>query len=383
MVKCSREGEIMDYVVTCAFGIEAVLKREMQALGLNITRSTNGRIYFQGDQKALFKANLHLRTADRVFILLGQSKVMSYDALFDFIKGLPLSETLSSKGKYHINAKAVKSTLYSPRDIQSITKKALIENLKVAYKKTEFKEEGEYYRLSIELLNDTVEVLLDTSGESLHKRGYRLKQGIAPLKETLASALVQLSFYNEGRVLYDPFCGSGTILIEAAMIAKNIAPGLSRDFAFLAFPWVDKQAFQTLKKEAYKAINHSPKGRILGSDNDMMALEMAKTNAIEAGVEDIIDFEFIDFEDHPFTEEYGIIITNPPYGERLETIEDAEILYRKMGAQFKRLKTYSIYLITSYPGVEGLLHKKADRTRVLFNGNIKTRYYQYYGPKPL
>ena len=383
MVKCLREGEIMNFIATCAFGIEAVLKREMLALGFTITKSTNGKIYFEGDQETLFLANLHLRTADRIYILIGEDTVKTYDQLFDFISKLSLNKYLSTVGKYHVLAKSVKSKLYSLRDIQTISKKAIIENLRKATHQEVFKELGEYYRISIELLNDRVECLLDTSGDALHKRGYRLKQGTAPLKETLASALVQLSFYQEDRVLYDPFCGSGTLAIEAAMIAKNIAPGLNRDFAFLSFPWIDKKHFLAIKKAAYQAIKQNVKGKIIASDNDLNVLSIAKENALEAGVEDIIDFSFIDFNDHPFDTEYAIIITNPPYGERLETKEDAEVLYRNMGETFKKLKTYSVYLITSYPGVEGLLHRKADRTRVLFNGKIKTRYYQYYGPKPI
>ncbi len=372
----------MNYVASCAFGIEAILKREMHALGLTVTQSTNGKIYFTGDESALFLANLHLRTADRIYIVIGQGRVRTYDELFEFVKQLPLKNYLSSEGKYHILAKSQKSKLYSLRDIQTISKKALIENLKGAYQKNTFQEEGEYYRLSIELLNDQVECLLDTSGEALHKRGYRLKQGEAPIKETLAAALVLLSFYEASRVLYDPFCGSGTIAIEAAMIAKNIAPGLNREFAFLSFPWVDKSRFIVQKKEAFKAINQDIEGKIYASDIDANVLSVAKENALEAGVEDVIDFSFSDFQDFSFDKDYGIIITNPPYGQRLETKEDAEVLYKRIGDTFRHLTTFSFYLLTSYPGVEGLLRKRADRTRVLFNGNIKTRYYQYYGPKP-
>ncbi len=372
----------MEFLATCAFGIEAVLKREIQSLGLNVTRSSNGKIYFSGDIETMVQANLHLRTAERIFIVIGKGKVLTYDELFDFIKKLSLKSFVSQKGQYMVQAKSVKSKLFSPRDIQSIVKKAMIENLRQAYGVRQFDESEEKYAFLLELQNDQAELLLDTSGKSLHKRGYRLSQGEAPLKETLASALVLLSFYDKSRVLYDPFCGSGTIVIEAAMIAKNIAPGLNRSFSFLHFAWFDKAIYQRVKKAAYKAISSEDIVPIQASDIDPKSVRMAEENAIEAGVEDAIAFEIADFRIREYQKDYGIVISNPPYGERLEDKESAEQLYSDFGKIMKAYSSYSFYIISSYNGVEGLFKRKADRTRVLFNGNIKTRYYQYYGPKP-
>ncbi|MFH5882048.1 THUMP domain-containing class I SAM-dependent RNA methyltransferase [Liberiplasma polymorphum] len=372
----------MEFVATCAFGIEAVLKREMTLLGLNITRSENGKIYFEGNQEAMVLANLALRTAERIFIVFGHQKVLTYDELFDFIKSIKFRPILSHEGAYLIQAKTVQSQLFSPRDLQTITKKALIENLKVSFKVDTFLEQKERYRFLLNLQKDECELWLDTSGEALHKRGYRVKQGVAPIKETLAAALVLLSFYEKDRVLYDPFCGSGTIPIEAAMICKNMAPNLNRSFDFLHFPWFDKTIYKQVKAELLKAINQTETCKIIASDEDPRAVEMAEENAIEAGVDDAIVFQLCKFEHQQFKIPYGIIITNPPYGERLDTLEEAELLYRSIGQTFKTLKDYSLYMITSYPGIEGIFAKKADKTRVLFNGNIKARYYQYFGPRP-
>ncbi|MFP4286901.1 MAG: class I SAM-dependent RNA methyltransferase [Candidatus Izemoplasmataceae bacterium] len=372
----------MKFVATCAFGIEAVLKREMEGLSLNIIASENGKIYFEGDQADLFKASIALRTAERIFIVLGSQVVKSYDELYDFIKTIDLKSYVSKKGKYLVLAKSVKSTLYSLRDIQSITKKAMIDNLTHAYKTNTFLEEEESYKFLIDIQKDTCECWLDTSGDGLHKRGYRTKQGEAPIKETLAAALVLLSFYQKERVLYDPFCGSGTIPIEAAMIGKNMAPNLNRGFAFLKFPWIDLEAFKTVRKDFLQAIDQEANLTIIASDVDQNILSVASENAFNAGVDDVIRFELTRFEYQAFDKPYGIIITNPPYGIRLDTLEEAEALYQKIAKRFTELKTYSLYMITSYPGIEGIIGKKADRTRVLFNGNVKARYYQYYGPKP-
>lgn len=372
----------MKLVATCAFGIEAVLKREMEDLGLTILESENGKIYFEGDQKSLFLASMALRTAERIFIVLGKSHVKSYDDLFDFIKSLNLKFYVSKKGKYLVLAKSVKSTLYSLRDIQSITKKAMIENLKLAYKTDTFLELEEAYKFLLDIQKDNAELWLDTSGDGLHKRGYRTKQGEAPIKETLAAALVKLSFYQKDRVLYDPFCGSGTIAIEAAMIAKNMAPNLNRAFAFMKFPWVDLELFKETRKDLLKQIDQEAELTIIASDVDQNILSVASENAYNAGVEDAIRFELSNFEYRLFDKPYGIIITNPPYGIRLDTLEEAEVLYHKIAERFNKMPTYSLYMISSYPGIEGIIGKKADRTRVLFNGNVKARYYQYYGPKP-
>ncbi|MFW5842235.1 MAG: THUMP domain-containing class I SAM-dependent RNA methyltransferase [Bacillota bacterium] len=372
----------MEFVATCAFGIEAVLKRELEALNIPVTSSSNGKIYFRGDMTTMMHANLSLRTAERVFMVLGKAKVTTYDALFDFVKGLELKPFMSEHGRYIVNAKTHKSTLFSPKDIQSITKKALIENLKLAYKTYDFLETGEPYMMLIDVLNDQAHALLDTSGHGLHKRGYRLDQGDAPLKETLAASLVLLSFYDDTRPLYDPFCGSGTILIEAAMIAKNIAPGLNRGFAFEKHKYHNQPAYKTLKREYLKAIRQDDIAPIYGRDIDLDVLKKAEENAYRAGVDDVIEFGLADVRIQSFDAPYGVIITNPPYGERLEDQASLEPLYRVIGEKFMALDTYSIYLLTAFNGVEGVFKKKADKTRVLFNGNIKARLYQYYGPRP-
>ena len=372
----------MECVATCAFGIEAVLKYELKTLGFDITKSENGKLYFTCDIQGLYVANMALATAERVFIVLGEETVTSFDALYDFVRTIPFETMLALDGRYIINAKSHKSTLFSLRDIQTITKKALIDTLKANTNQSTFLETGAPHAFLLSIERDQASLWLDTSGEGLHKRGYRLKQGPAPLKETLAAALVRLSFYHQDRVLYDPFCGSGTIPIEAALYAKNIAPSLNRAFAFQQFSWYDKQAFQRARSALLKAINHTVQPKIIASDNNEKVLDMARENADEAGVRDAISFQQKAFEDQKFQHDYGIIITNPPYGARLDDVEQLTPLYKTIAKRFNTLKSYSLYMLTSYPGVERIMAKKADRTRVLFNGNLKTRFYQYYGPKP-
>lgn len=372
----------MKCVATTTFGLEAVCKRELDALGYNILSSDNGKIYFEANIEGLIYANLYLRTADRVYIVVGEQKVMSFDDLFEFVKGMNLKQYLDSDGQFIIDAKSVKSKVYSLRDIQSITKKALIENLKVAFKQEYFKETNAKFRFIMQIQKDQAEFWLDTSGEALHKRGYRIDQGEAPIKETLAAGLVLLSFYEPSRTLYDPFCGAGTIAIEAAMIARNIAPGLNRKFAFESFGFIDRNVVKKVRKEAFLAIDQDSEVHIEASDMDPNMIEMAKENAIEAGVDEDIHFEMAKFEHKVFDAPYGIIITNPPYGERLEDKDKAMTLYHEIGTKMNTLSDYSVYIITSLGGVEKILKRNAERTRVLYNGNIKSRYYQFLGPRP-
>jgi len=372
----------MKCVATTTFGLEAVCKRELDDLGFNILKSDNGKIYFEANVEGLIHANLYLRTADRVYLVLGTKKVLSFDDLFDFVKGLDLKRYLADDGAFLIDANSVKSKVYSLRDIQSITKKALIENLKVAYRKDIFKENGANHRMIMQIQKDEAELLLDSTGDALHKRGYRIDQGKAPIKETLAAGMIKLSFYQKDRALYDPFCGAGTIPIEAAMIARNIAPGLNRTFALEAFKFVDKQVVKKVKKEAYQAIDFEGELKIYASDIDPNMIAIAKENAIEAGVDEDIHFELAKFEHKMFDEPFGIIITNPPYGERLTDQDEAMTLYHEIGKKMRTLPDYSVYIISSLPGVEKLLKRNAERTRVLYNGNIKSRYYQYLGPRP-
>ncbi|MFW6285384.1 MAG: THUMP domain-containing class I SAM-dependent RNA methyltransferase [Bacillota bacterium] len=372
----------MKLVATAAFGLEAVVKRELENLGIESMDTENGRIHFEGDVPTMIDANLYLRSADRVYVSIGSQKgIDSFDALFDWVKTLPLIDYLDKKGKFIIDAKSVKSKLYSLRDLQSITKKALIENLRASTGEAVFKEEGPRHHLTITFYEDEATLLLDTSGAGLHKRGYREGQGKAPLKETLAAALVQLSYYTKERVLYDPFCGSGTIAIEAAMLARNIAPGLNRHFDFEHFHWVDNPLYKQKRKEAYKAIDMESDVKIIASDADFSVIEVAKENAANAGVEGDIHFEVARFEHRTFDVPYAIIITNPPYGERMQ--DDAiHKLYATIGKTINQNKTCSFYILSGLLGAEKAIGKRAKKTRVLFNGDIKTRYYMYPGPPP-
>ncbi len=371
----------MKAVATCAFGVETALKNEMKAEGFHLERSDNGKLYFDVDLAGLYHANMALRTADRIFIVLGSAKASSYDALFDAVKQWPLKDYLDEKGRFLIQAKSVKSTLYSLRDIQSVGKKAVLENLKAARGQTVFLETGAPYPLLFNFVNDQVELWLDTSGEALHKRGYRLLQGAAPIKETLAAALVLLSFYQSGRPLYDPFCGSGTLAIEAAMIAKNMAPNLNRSFALDAYPFANQTIRRHVRGQLLKRIDQTVTPHIYASDFDRQMVEAAQANAEAADVEDIIQFQLSDFRLRSYENQYGLILTNPPYGERLETAAEAEKLYQDLSALYRTLNSYSLFMITAYPGIEGIFRKQANRTRVFFNGNIKSRYYQFHGPK--
>lgn len=369
-------------VATTSFGVEAVLKRELQSLGYEIVRSDNGRVYFHVNTQGVIEANMHLRTAERVFIVLGSQKVLTYDNLFDWVKQLSIAPLVSKEGQFVINAKSVKSVLYSLRDIQSIVKKSMVENLKASFKTDTLSETKARYDFLLNLQQNQAELWLDTSGQGLHKRGYRTQQGEAPIKETLAAALVLLSFYDESRILYDPFCGSGTIVIEAAMIALNIAPGLQRSFAFETHQWANLEEFKTVKKQAYQNIRHDLESKIYASDRDPKMVAMAEENAISAGVDSMISFEVAQFNHKVFDQPYGIIITNPPYGERLEEKETIHLLYEDIGKMMLTKQDYSYYVITSTPQIEKIVKRQADRTRVLYNGNIKSRYYQFYGPKP-
>ncbi len=372
----------MECVATCAFGLEAVVRRELEALGINVLATENGRVRFPFTSDNLVRANVHLRVAERIFIILGeQENVTTYDALFDFVRTLELTSCFAPEDRFVMLANSVKSTLYSPRDMQSIGKKALVDNIKAATGCHELLENGPTRTLTLELRNNHVGLWLDTTGAPLHKRGYRLNQGDAPLRETLAAALVSLSFYGPNRTLYDPFCGSGTVVIEAAMMAKNIAPGLNRSFAFETLRCIDKSVLKHTRREALRAIDHATPLRIIGTDINPKMVAIAKENAAEAGVEDAIVFNVSDVRAMRF-DDYAVIITNPPCGDRLNDPQEADALHEALGQLMKKHATCSYYVYTALPGAEQRFKRKADRTRVLFNGPIKARYYQYYGPKP-
>ena len=373
-----------DLLVPCHFGLEAVLKREIYDLGYEITKVEDGRVTFEGDEEAVCRANIFLRTAERVMIQVGRFKATTFEELFQGIRSLPWEEYIPEDGKFWVKkASSINSKLFSPSDIQSIAKKAMVERMKQKYHKEWFKEDGASYPVRIFLLKDEVTVALDTSGDSLHKRGYRTMTSKAPLTETLAASLIMLTPWRKDRILVDPFCGSGTFPIEAAMIAANIAPGMNRDFT--AEEWtnmIDRKLWYECVKEAEDMIDTTVKVDIQGYDIDGDVIKAARENAKRAGVEHMIHFQQRAVADLSHPKKYGFIITNPPYGERLEDKADLPALYTQIGQAYQRLDSWSMFLITSYTDTEKYIGRKADKNRKIYNGMLKTYFYQFLGPKP-
>lgn len=373
-----------DLLVPCHFGLEAVLKREIYDLGYEITKVEDGRVTFEGDEEAICRANIFLRTAERVMIQVGRFKATTFEELFQGIKNLPWEEYIPEDGKFWVKkASSINSKLFSPSDIQSIAKKAMVERMKQKYHREWFKEDGAAYPVRIFLLKDEVTVALDTSGDSLHKRGYRTMTSKAPLTETLAASLIMLTPWRKDRILVDPFCGSGTFPIEAAMIAANIAPGMNRDFT--AEEWtnlIDRKLWYECVKEAEDMIDTAVKVDIQGYDIDGDVIKAARENAKRAGVEHMIHFQQRAVADLSHPKKYGFIITNPPYGERLEDKADLPELYTQIGQAYQRLDSWSMFLITSYTETEKYIGRKADKNRKIYNGMLKTYFYQFLGPKP-
>ena len=373
-----------ELVVPCHFGMEAVTKREIYDLGYEITRVEDGRITFEGDAEAICRANVFLRTAERVLLLVGRFKATTFDELFEGIKALPWEEYIPENGKFWVKkASSIKSKLFSPSDIQSIAKKAMVERLKKVYRTDWFQEDGAAYPIRIFLLKDEVMVALDTSGDSLHKRGYRLQTSKAPITETLAAALIMLTPWRKERILVDPFCGSGTFPIEAAMMAANIAPGMNRDFT--AEAWtniIPKQLWYDTVQEAEELVDKDIQVDIQGYDLDGEVVKAARENAKRAGVDHLIHFQQRDVAKMSHPKKYGFIITNPPYGERLEDKADLPALYTIIGDVYKNLDAWSMYMITSYEDAERYVGRKADKNRKIYNGMIKTYFYHFMGPKP-
>jgi len=386
--KMRQDGEICmktyELVVPCHFGMEAVTKREIYDLGYEITRVEDGRITFEGDAEAICRANVFLRSAERVLLLVGRFKATTFEELFQGIKALPWEEYIPQDGKFWVKkASSIKSKLFSPSDIQSIVKKAMVERLKGVYHTDWFKEDGAEYPIRIFLLKDEVTVALDTSGDSLHKRGYRLATSKAPITETLAAALIMLTPWRKDRILVDPFCGSGTFPIEAAMMAANIAPGMNREFT--AESWtniIPKQLWYDTVQEAQDMVDTDITVDIQGYDLDGEVVKAARENAKRAGVDHLIHFQQRDVAKLSHPKKYGFIITNPPYGERLEEKEDLPDLYTTIGEVYKNLDAWSMYMITSYADAERYVGRKADKNRKIYNGMIKTYFYQFMGPKP-
>ncbi len=368
-------------IAPAAFGLEAVTARELHVLGFEDTRTEDGRVFFSGDESAVAKANLWLRTAARVQICLARFQAVTFEELFQGVKALPWGDWLPEDARFPVDGRSVKSTLFSISDCQAITKKAIVEKLKEKYHREYFEETGSLYRIEVALLKDTVTVTLDTTGAGLHKRGYRKIAGEAPLKETMAAALIDLTFWKPGRILVDPMCGTGTIPIEAALIAENRAPGLNRTFS--AEEWQNfAPAFAKAREEAADLIRPCKEITIFGRDIDAKAADVSQTCARLAGVQNAVRFERADMRKFTSDEKYGFILTNPPYGERLGQEEEVQEIYRDMGKVFRKLDTWSYYVITAHPEFEKLFGRKADKRRKLFNGRLPCQYYQYLGPKP-
>ncbi len=372
----------IELIATSTFGLEAIVKREVQNLGYNVIEVSDGRVTFEADLEAIPRANLWLRSADRVLLKMGEFRALSFDELFEKTKALPWGKWITKDAKFTVNGKSIKSKLFSVPDCQAIVKKAVVEKLKQKYSIDWFEETGPDFTIQVALLKDIATLTIDTSGVGLHKRGYRVEAGEAPLKETLAAAMIQLSYWRKDRVLLDPFCGSGTIPIEAAMIGHNIAPGLNRKFASEDWPIIGKKLWQVARKEATNAIDRSIPIRILASDIDKDAVRMARENAVDAGLEDSIEFSVKPLNEIRLEDKYGVIITNPPYGERISSHNEIADLYQSMGKIFRIEPTWSVYVLTSEEKFENLYGTPADRKRKLYNGNIKVDYYQYYGERP-
>ena len=374
----------LELIAPCHFGLEAVLKREITDIGLEIVEVSDGRVTFKGDVSAIAKANIFVRTAERILIKVGSFHAETFDELFEGTKALSWDEFLPGDGKFWVTkATTNKSKLFSGSDIQSIVKKAIVEKLKKIYRIGWFEESGAEYPIRVFILKDEVTIALDTSGVSLHKRGYRQLVGTAPISETLAAALIMLTPWNKDRYLIDPFCGSGTFPIEAAMIGANIAPGMNREFT--AEKWknlIPKKIWYDVITEAEDNIIRDVKMSIQGYDIDGAIIKCAMKNAMDAGVDEYIHFQQRDMRQLSSPKKYGFIITNPPYGERLEDKKELPALYKDMGKAFDGLDTWSKFIITSYEEAEKYLGRKATKNRKIYNGMIKSYYYQYMGPKP-
>ncbi|GHU66627.1 RNA methyltransferase [Clostridia bacterium] len=373
----------LELIATSAFGLEAVVRREIEALGFAVTEREDGRVSYTANESGLVRSNLWLRSADRVLLKMGEFEVSDFEDLFQGMRALPWETLIPLEGNFVVNTVSVKSKLSSVPAIQSVAEKALIERLSETYGKRRFEKSGARYDVLVRLLKDRAVVSVDTSGVGLHKRGYRTANVEAPIKETLAAALVSLSFWKAGRLLADPFCGSGTIAIEAALIGRNIAPGLGRSFDAERWDFVPLEIWKRERAEAYKQIDLDADVRILASDRSSKAIEAARENALNAGVEDCIRFERRFFSDFEATELSGVMVTNPPYGERLGDEKEVENLYRGIGAFFKENPTWSLFLITAHKQFETLAFSTpADRRRKLYNGRIETTFYQYHGQRP-
>lgn len=372
----------LELIATATFGLEAVVKREIQALGYKIIKSEDGKITYMGDERAIVRSNLWLRSADRVLLKMAEFQAQEFEELFQQTKALPWEELIPPDGKFTVTGTSVKSKLHSVPACQSIVKKAVVERLREYYCVDRFEENGAAYTIKATLLKDKVTLTVDTSGPGLHKRGYRVCDVAAPMKETLAAALVQLSFWREGRLLMDPCCGSGTIPIEAAMIGRNIAPGLNRKFVSEDWELIPAGIWKEERKKAFASINYDADLRIEASDMDRKAVRAAEENAVEAGVDDCIVFRQMNMEDIKAGAKNGIIITNPPYGQRIGEEKQIERIYGKYRSFFKENPDWSLFMVTTdKTAEEKVMGRPADRRRKLYNGRLEVCYYQFHGKK--
>ena len=376
--------ERFELIAPCHFGLEAVMKREILDLGYEVSQVEDGRVTFIGDAEAVCRANIFLRTTERILLKVGSFKAETFEELFQGTRAIPWEQYIPRDGKFWVaKASSIKSRLFSPSDIQSIMKKAMVERMKGAYGITWFPEDGASYPLRVFLYKDVVTVAMDTSGDSLHKRGYRTLTSKAPITETLAAALLMLTPWKPDRILVDPFCGSGTFPIEAAMMAANMAPGMNREF--LAEEWknlIPKKCWYEAMDEANDLVKDDISVDIQGYDIDGEIVRAARSNAAAAGVDHLIHFQQRPVSQLSHPKKYGFLITNPPYGERIEDKKNLPELYKTIGERFAALDSWSAYIITAYEDTERYFGRKADKNRKIYNGMMKTYFYQFMGPKP-
>jgi len=372
----------IELIATAAFGLESIVANELKKLGYDNLLVENGRVSFEADIDAIAHCNLWLRSADRLLLKMGEFEAYSFDELYEKTRALPWSDWLSETAEFPVNGKSIQSQLFSVSDCQAIVKKAVVEKMKEKYHCQWFKETGPRYKIEVALLKNIATLTMDTSGAGLHKRGYRSLSGEAPLKETLAAALINISRWRADRAFIDPLCGSGTIPIEAALIGRNIAPGLKRSFAAEKWQQIPRGIWQKAREEAFDLILHDQPLGIMGFDIDDAALSLSRYHAEQAGLKNAISFQRQDVTKLRSKYNFGYLICNPPYGERLSEKKEVEFLYRDMGKVFKNLDTWSFYIISSHPQFEKHFNRKADKKRKLYNGRIQCNYYQYYGPKP-
>jgi putative N6-adenine-specific DNA methylase len=369
-------------IATTAMGLEAIVADEVKALGYKNVTVENGKVWIMGSLIDICRLNLWLRTADRIKLEIAAFKATSFEELFEKTKALPWADFLPADAEFPVSGKSIKSGLYSVPDCQAIVKKAIVESLKKTYKIEWFQENGPLFKIEVGLLKDIATLTMDTSGAGLHKRGYRYFHGAAPLKETLAAAMIYLTRWTPDRPFVDPFCGSGTLPIEAAMIGQNIAPGFNRDFISEDWPWMDKQVWEEARMEVEDLAKYDQPLDITGTDIDHRMVELSSGNAKEAGFGELISFKQMQVRDFTTEKSYGVLVGNPPYGERLSSDQEVQQLYRDMGRTFAKYDTWSYYFLVGHPQFEKWYGKQATKKRKLFNGQIRTDYYQYYGPRP-